>query len=114
MKCLIKTRRLLRDNSGETMVEVLVAFTLLSIMLVIFSQGIAYATRAEVRASKTREGADQAMADLQQKLASGYRDSGYTQITGIFEGRIKVETYPITVDGNTYTYVYYEARRVGD
>lgn len=114
MKCLLKTRRLLRDNSGETMVEVLVAFTLLSIMLVIFSQGLAYASKAEINAMKSREGADQAMNQLQAKLASGERATDYVQIVGTCGDRIKIETYTVNVDGREYTYVYYEAIRTGD
>ena len=44
MKLIKKTSSIFGNNSGETMVEVLVAFTLLSIMLVAFSQGISWAT----------------------------------------------------------------------
>jgi hypothetical protein len=48
MKRLSKKICIIKDNSGESMVEVVVAFTLLSIMLVLFSQGISWATRSEV------------------------------------------------------------------
>ena len=40
MRRISKTGSILRDNSGETIVEVLVAFTLLSIIMLMFSQGI--------------------------------------------------------------------------
>ena len=70
MKMFCKTRKLLLDNSGETMVEVIVAFTFLTIMLVVFSQGLAWATNSEAQASANRNSADQAMIHLQQSLAN--------------------------------------------
>lgn len=69
MKMICKARKILLNNNGESMVEVIVAFTLLSIMLVIFSQGMAWATNSEVQASANRDSADQAMIHLQQTLA---------------------------------------------
>lgn len=114
MKCINKTGNILRNNSGETIVEVLVAFTLLSIIMLIFSQGIAFATNAEYRASTTRQNADEALKRIQHRLATGERDSMYTQIHGVFNDLIKVETYTETVDGQTYTYVYYEATQIGN
>ncbi len=69
---MISKKRLavLCSNSGETMVEVLVAFTLLSMMLIIFSQGIAWASRSEIQATGNRNKADSAMTELQTKLAN--------------------------------------------
>ena len=70
MKMIRKTRKVLLDNYGESMVEVIVAFTLLSMMLVLFSQGVAWATNAELQASASRDSADAAMLHLQQTLAN--------------------------------------------
>lgn len=109
MKCIRKTAIIIKDNFGETMVEVLVAFTLLSIMLVLFAQGITFATRSEVNASKSRLGADQAMTQVHDSIASRTASSPYDrQVKGYFNDRIKQVTYTYTVDGQTYTYVYYE------
>ncbi len=108
MRRIRKTIGILRDNSGETIVEVLVAFTLLSIIMVTFSQGIAFATRTEARANENRKNADLAMLDFQTRLASGQRDDSYAQITGVFNDRIKVESITVNVDGQPYTYAFYE------
>ena len=70
MKLISKTGRILKSNSGETIVEVTVAFTVLSIMLIVFSQGIAWATRTELQANESRDSADSAMIALQGVLAS--------------------------------------------
>ena len=56
-----KIRNLLKDNKGETILEGVVAFTLLTIMMVLFSQGIKYATMTNLRADETRNDSDKAM-----------------------------------------------------
>lgn len=108
MRRINKTISVLRDNSGETIVEVLVAFTLLSIIILTFSQGVTFATKAEFKAEQNRKNADLAMLDFQTKLASGQRDPSYVQITGVFNDRIKVESITVDVDGQSYTYAFYE------
>ena len=97
---------IIADNSGESMAEVLVAFTLLSIMLVIFFEGVAWAKNTEVNASKNRDRTDQAMIDLQTKCRT---ESGTEagQVANL-QGRISRKVY--VVDG--YTYVLYEAQGV--
>lgn len=101
MKMISKTRKLLLDNSGETMVEVIVAFTFLTIMLIVFSQGLAWATNSEARASASRNSADQAMTDLQAALAAeavpgdAARDKATCGVSGISRC-----TY--VIDGQTY------------
>jgi type II secretory pathway pseudopilin PulG len=110
MKILRKTSSILKDNSGETIVEVIVAFVVLSIMLLIFSQGIQMATSTEVRADQARQGADDAMADIQNKIANDYAftNAGTPIVVGSDDnaGTIVPYTYT-TADG--YTYVVYEA-----
>ena len=110
MKCLIKRGNLLLDNSGETMVEVLVAFTLLSIMLVVFAEGIAWATKSEVNASKSRRSADDSMKRCQTDIATGnfaVYPAGNVDLNGqLYRG----EKSYVGEDGNIYTYVYYVYR----
>lgn len=114
MRCINKNRSILADNSGETMVEVIVAFTLLSIMLLIFSQGISWAMSTEAKASNTRRNSDNAMKDLETRLANGQSNSNV--IVGLgndnpFNGRLKKGSFAyIGDDGRTYTYVYYESQ----
>ena len=91
MKLIRKTSSIFVNNSGETMVEVLVAFTLLSIMLVIFSEGIAWATNSESRATQRRSGADLAMKTLQHDLAEG--NPGQTRNIDFGTGTITAHTY---------------------
>ena len=91
------------------MAEVIVAFALLSIMLLVFAQGIANATNSEVKADKSRTNADIAMKMVQDDIAARESDSPYNrQVPGYFDDRIKQVTYTYTVDGQTYTYIYYE------
>ena len=107
MKCLRKTGILLKDNSGETMVEILVSFTLLSIMLVVFSQGITWATKAENKAYDSRVAADQAMAEFKAELAHPGTARPAVRIH-YFGDRIKriTYTYQYQINGQTYTYTY--------
>ncbi|MBO4681500.1 MAG: hypothetical protein J5623_06310 [Clostridiales bacterium] len=86
------------------MVEVLIAFTLLSIILLMFSQGIAFATKAEANATDNRNAADQAMASLQQKLAEG-TDKGIQVSPDVTIGSKTIVPYVYTE--NDYTYVVY-------
>ena len=108
MKRIAKLYKVIKDNSGETMVEVLVAFTLLTIMLIIFAQGIAIATNTELNANKSRIGADEAMKNAQDYMAESDPNRQYDQVQGYFDDRIKRMSYSYTVDGETYTYVFYE------
>ena len=93
------------------MVEVLVAFTLLSIMLVVFSEGIAWASKSEVNATKSRRSADASMRKFQTELAAG-RISSYPAggVPSALSGKLKRGVYTCTgEDGRTYTYVFYTA-----
>lgn len=114
MRRIGKTGKILKNNSGETMVEVLVAFTLLSIILLLFAQGLAWATTAEARATKSRLGADRAMVLLKGELAQPNPEviRPVTQIS-YFGGRVKRYTYTYTLDGQQFTYIHYEPIRTG-
>lgn len=111
MKRLNKLNSVLKDTSGETMVEVIVAFTLLTIMLVVFSQGLASATTSEVNAKNTRDNADQTMIKLQKHLASDNPTSDdTTNGIDVTEDPTKIDVgddgkitkYSYEVDGNVY------------
>ena len=115
MRLIKKNYSLIADNTGETMVEVIVAFALLSIMLLLFSQGIAGATRSEYYAIKNRASADVAMRALHEYIATNTIDnSNYSssvtvnveekQLDG---GWLKYE-YVVTVDDDSYVYYKYD------
>ena len=112
MRCIYKKGSILTDNSGETMVEVLVAFTMLSIMLVIFSQGLTWASKSEVQASKSRNNSDAAMKAFQTMCARGEKST--TPVPGLqspLSGRLRRGTYTYTGDnGRTYSFLYYDYR----
>lgn len=110
MKCVRNAVNILKDESGETIAEVLIAFILLTIVLLIYSQGIAMATKSEFNADNSRTGADQAMKQVQDDIADGTVNdiTGQYQVPGYLDTRIVHNTYTVTVDGKTYTYVYYE------
>ncbi len=94
MKLIKKTSSIFGNNSGETMVEVLVAFTLLSIMLVVFSEGIAWASKSEMQATDRRNGADAAMKSLQHDLAENVPGQpGSTTTVGTGSITAQVYTY---------------------
>lgn len=82
------------------MVEVLVAFTLLSIMLVVFSEGIAWASKSEMNATQRRDGADAAMKSLQHDLAAGTEGQLGSSVT---IGSRTITGYTYTYNGYQYT-----------
>ncbi len=105
MKLIRKSGHMLEDNKGETIVEVVVAFTVLSIMMVMFSQGIAYASRTSVLADKNRDSADQAMIDLQEQITSNIIVPGKLPVPA--DTPAGVESFVVyrqvyTVDSKTY------------
>ncbi len=106
MKMFKKTASILKNTSGESIIEVLVAFTLLSIMLVVFSQGLASASVSEMKAKQTRDSADQSMIDLQRKLASSTPKEGAEERNMITVGSDTVKSYKYEVNGNTYIVFY--------
>ena len=116
MKCVRNTVNILKDESGETIAEVLIAFILLTIVLLIYSQGIAMATKSEFNADNSRTGADQAMKQVQDDITDYKGDdivdcedlTEQYQVPGYLDTRIVHNSYTVTVDGKTYTYVYYE------
>ena len=100
-----KIRNLLKDNKGETILEVVVAFTLLTIMMVLFSQGIKYATMTNLRADETRNDSDRAMEELQKEIAS---DSSVAMPVGNIDGNnVNRKRYVVTVEGKEYSYIVY-------
>ena len=100
-----KIRNLLKDNKGETILEVVVAFTLLTIMMVLFSQGIKYATMTNLKADETRNDSDRAMEELQKEIAS---DSSVAMPVGNIDGNnINRKRYVVTVEGKEYSYIVY-------
>ena len=97
------------DNRGETIVEVIVAFALLSIMLVLFSQGLAAASRSDMKAMETRTAADKAMLTLQQKKLDSSLTTYKAQVTEVDNNLIYRQVYQIVEGQDVYTYVVYSS-----
>lgn len=107
MRTIDKTKYILKDNSGETIIEVVVAFTLLSIMMVIFAQGLASASRAEITASNNRYNADHSFLELKKKITSASPTTSGEGITVTENSRMdvgsgKLVSYTYTVNGTKY------------
>ena len=106
-----------RDKRGETIIEVLVAFALLSIMLVLFSQGITAASKSDIKAMQTRTAADKAMLVLQKvkvdgtNLPDNVTVSTKAPASKVDDKLIYRQIYQITDEqtGEKYTYVVYSA-----
>ena len=97
-------RHHINDNRGETIVEVIVAFALLSIMLVLFSQGLAAASRSDMKAMETRAAADRAMLQLQKdKISKPKKTSQFFHYTIIKFQKINLIHYNfiLTSSGNS-------------
>lgn len=113
MRYVRKTSFIFNSKSGESMVEVMVAFVVLSIILLIFAEGLQMATRLEVRSDQTRRGADSAMADVQSRISSGETfGSRMDEISISSDGvnsSVVPYTYQVNIDGNDYTFVVYKA-----
>lgn len=98
-----------RDKRGETIIEVLVAFALLSIMLVLFSQGITAASKSDIKAMQTRTAADKAMLQLQKDKLDDTIQHYISPVSNIDGKNINREIYQIKDEqtGEYYTYVVY-------
>lgn len=101
--------RPLGDKRGETIVEVIVAFSLLTIMLLIFSQGLAFASRSDIQAMQTRDKADKAMMDLQATKIDNPENK--LPVAEIDSNIIYRQVYQIEYEdsGQIYSYVVYTA-----
>ncbi len=112
MKILKNSKSILINNSGESIAEVLVAFVLLTIIMVIFAQGLAFATNSQANAKESRDAADASMKALQSKLilsdatvsGDGFvvnKNPDISNTSGINTYSVTPYTYTYT-DGTTY------------
>lgn len=64
----LSSKKILRDNKGESIAEVMVAFLVLSIMMALFAQGLRYVGTARSYAIEECDAADTAMLELQKTI----------------------------------------------
>ena len=128
MKLIAKTKEVLLTNRAETIVEVSIAFVVLSIVMVLFAHGMNYATSAEKFSIDTTKDYDLALTSL-LKNVSGHSQSDVT-ITGVdidepsilklkgpegvvYDDVLKLKKYSVTLpeggDANTFYYYVFDA-----
>ncbi len=112
-KIVNRCKSVLNNRSGETIIEVVVAFALLSIMLVLFSQGIAWATNTEMAATDNRKKADDSMIKLQENLAAENASGGSVVVTEdgtpiITENGVALRRFTYPAENGEGYYVVYE------
>lgn len=121
MKLIAKTRAVLISTKAETVVEVTVAFLVMSLVMVLFAQGMRYAQTAENYAIGMTNDCDKAMRKLQDvvsgKDGTGVTDKDVTdaetlKLDGI-DDLLKLKRYAVTLpsggDSNTFYYYVFDA-----
>lgn len=124
MKLIAKTKKILLATKAETMSEVLVAFLVLSIILVLFAQGIRFATAAEGFAVEKTKDSDKAMQALLDTVVSNpdkqsgvntYDEEWNCQGDGNYaiKDDLKLTRYKVTLtdggDSNVFYYYVFDA-----
>ena len=124
MKRHSDAKQILNDNKGETIMEVVVAFLVLSIMLALFAQGIRYANNARIYAMDECEAADTAVIELQKTInydenegvenGKALMTSAESRETSIGNGKIVAHQYVVSqasgTDIRNYYYWVYEVK----
>ena len=113
MKIIAKTKAILICNKAETIAEALVAFLVLSIVMVLFAQGMRFATAAEKFAIDNTKTYDNAFLELQKTIAGdasgkASRKEHYpVALTGT-DSELHLSSYSVEVgEGDTDTYIYW-------
>ena len=115
MKIKAKTKAILYYNNAETIVEVIVAFLVLSIIMVLFARGITFASTAEKHAIDNINTADDAMIRLQKVVTDQNPKpagvTGETEDPGELDDQdiliLKKYTVTYASGGDTNSYIYY-------
>ncbi len=120
MKIIAKTKAVLFANKAESMVEVIVAFVVITIVMALFAQGMNYATTAEKYAIDNTKDNDTAMLRLQRTVTGVADEAQSTPITGFPErlelnnkpNMLKLTEYKVVCGGgpsNVYYYYVFDA-----
>lgn len=113
MKIVAKTKAILICTKAESMAEVIVAFLVLTIIMVLFANGMQFAARAESYATDNTKSYDKAMRELQRALAGETEDVGATKektepvgLNG-YEGQLSLSLYSADLEGDEAVCYYY-------
>lgn len=115
MKILAKTRAALFCNKAETMVEVTVAFLVLTIVMALFAEGMRFSNRAEKFAIDRSRDSDSALKGLLDTAVngSGPATGGNTSIEKL-DGKddmlkLRIYTVPSADGGDNFVYYVFDA-----
>lgn len=111
MKMIAKTKEILLEQKAESMIEVIVAFLVLSIIMVLFAQGISFSNRAESYAIGRSRDSDSAMKELMDSIVTGSGSAvGGTVHHESLDGqanKLKLRMYTVTPSGGGDNFIYY-------
>ena len=111
MKIIAKTTAVLFTNKAESMVEVTVAFLVLTIVLTLFAQGMRFANKAETFAVDRSRDSDYALKDLlDSAINSDGGASGGSVYYDNLDGNpdmLKFKIYTVSSPDGGDNFVYY-------
>lgn len=115
MKIIAKTKAVLFTNKAETMVEVTVAFLVLSIVMALFAQGMRFANKAETFALDRSRNSDSALKDLLDTAinGSGPAVGGNVSYEKLDHNddmlKLRIYTVPAADGGDNFVYYVFDA-----
>ena len=92
MKIVAKTKAVLMANKAESIVEVIVAFVVITIVMALFAQGMNYVTSAEKYAIENTKDNDTAMLRLQITASGVANEAESEEITSA--DKLKLQDKP--------------------
>ena len=122
MKIIGKTKAILIANKAETMIEVVVAFLVMTIVLALFAQGMRYAATAQNFAMEKTRDTDKALKCLQNTVAGKTNPADVAVNSSNVDDKdlninskkmLKLTKHRVTLqnggDTNTFYYYVYDA-----
>lgn len=120
MKIIGKTKAILLANKAESIVEVVIAFVVMTMVMALFAQGIRYSAVAENHAIERSKDSDAALRRLQNTVTGKANQATSSDISDkeltlkISDKKmLKLTMYTVTLpnggDSNTFYYYVFDA-----
>lgn len=120
MKIIGKTKAILLANKAESIVEVVIAFVVMTMVMALFAQGIRYSAVAENHAIERSKDSDAALRRLQNTVTGKANQATSSNISDkeltlkISDKKmLKLTMYTVTLpnggDSNTFYYYVFDA-----
>ena len=119
MRIIAKTKSVLMANKAESIVEVIVAFVVITIVMAMFAQGMNYVTSAEKYAIENTKDNDTAMLRLQRTVTGVADEADSDEISSAEKlklqdkpNMLKLTEYKIQCGGgpsNVFNYYVFDA-----